>query len=178
MKNEEMTSSDDSNYGGVFEGQLPIIGYIKSCQPNDLILYSLKIESAIHIQKFGSAIMKFETSLPNVSNKLIVLLREGVLKIISLKTMSAEVNIPTHYILPQLLSLKKSYDLSFITSNLPKYSSMSSNLYCYVHNSLNQEDELREYEKTLKDSILGKNVYTKEAATKFNEVYQKTKQLV
>ena len=109
---------------------------------------------------------------------MIVLLREGVLKIISLKTMSAEVNIPTHYILPQLLSLKKSYDLSFITSNLPKDFSMSSNLYCYVHNSLNQEDELREYEKTLKDSILGKNVYTKEAATKFNEMYQKTKQLV
>ena len=125
----------------------------------------------MYIQKFGSDIMKFETSLPNTSNKMIVLLREGILKVISLKSMSAEVNIPTHYILPQLFGLKQTYDLSFISANLPKDFSMSSNFYCYVHTSLNQEDELREYQKSLKDSILGKNVYTKEAATRLNEVY-------
>jgi hypothetical protein len=41
-------SSDDEMFGGISNGQLPIIGYVKACSPNHLTLYSLKNETAIH----------------------------------------------------------------------------------------------------------------------------------
>jgi len=56
---EEINSSDDSNYGGACDGHLPIIGIVKSSYPSDLTVYSLKSESAIHVWRFGSPIIKF-----------------------------------------------------------------------------------------------------------------------
>ena len=76
---EEVNSSDDSNYGGVYEGHLPIIGYVKSTYPCNLVIYSLKTETPIHVWRFGSSIIKFESCIKNPSNKAIVLLREGLL---------------------------------------------------------------------------------------------------
>lgn len=73
------SSSDDSQYGGVCEGQLPVVGYIKRPDPCNLIIYSLKHETAIHVLRFRSAIIKFQSSLSCTNNKAIVLLREGLL---------------------------------------------------------------------------------------------------
>ena len=51
---EFMNSSDDSSYGGVYDGHLPIIGLIKSNSSSILTVYSLKNETAIHVWRFAS----------------------------------------------------------------------------------------------------------------------------
>lgn len=84
---EDTNTSDDSSYGGVCEGQLPVVGFVQSTQPCNLVVYSLKSETSIHIWRFGSSILKFKSSLKNTSNKVVVLLREGILQVMSLKTM-------------------------------------------------------------------------------------------
>ena len=76
---DEINSSDDSQYGGVYEGHLPILGFVKSSHPCNLTVYSLKTETAIHVWRFGSPIIKFKSSIKNPSNKAVVLLREGLL---------------------------------------------------------------------------------------------------
>lgn len=76
---EEMNSSEDEQWAGVAAGKLPVIGYVKSQHPCNLTIYSLKKESAIHIWRFGSSIVKVKSSTSLHSNKAIVLLREGII---------------------------------------------------------------------------------------------------
>ena len=86
-KKQDANSSDDSNYGGVCEGHLPVVGYVKSTYPCNLVIYSLKSETAVHVWRFGSSIIKFKTPTKNLQNKAVVLLREGLIQIVNLKTM-------------------------------------------------------------------------------------------
>jgi hypothetical protein len=76
---DDFNSSDDSLYGGVCENKLPVIGFVKSTFPCNLVIYSLKMENALHIWRFASPILKFKSSLKNTSNKAIVMLREGII---------------------------------------------------------------------------------------------------
>lgn len=104
-------------------------------------MYSLKSESAIHVWRFGSPLLKFKTSIKNPSNKVIVLLSEGQLQVINLKSMSQEVVIPTHFIQSNLLAKpREELDLELVVSDLPKNFDTCANFYCYVHSQLNQED--------------------------------------
>ena len=54
-----LNSSDDSNYNGVYDGHLPIIGFVKSTSGCVMSVYSLKNETVIHIWRFASEILKF-----------------------------------------------------------------------------------------------------------------------
>lgn len=96
IKGEDQ-SSDDS-VGGAYDGQLPIIGMIKSTSGCMMTIYSLKSETALTVWRFASKILKFQTQLSNPSNKAIILLSEGIIQVINLKTMSCEVNLPTYFI--------------------------------------------------------------------------------
>ena len=74
-----MNTSDDSSYGGVYEGHLPIIGYIKASSSFNLVIYSLKNQTVINVWRFGSSIVKFATNIQNNNNKAVVLLSEGII---------------------------------------------------------------------------------------------------
>lgn len=138
INKDELNSSNDSQYGGVCENKTPVIGYVKSSFPSNLVVYSLKTETAIHIWRFGSPILKFKTSLKNTANKVIVLLREGLLQVMNLKSMNQEVAIPLHFIQSNLLNKPRDeIDIALITSSLPKLFDSCSNFFCYSFNQMN-----------------------------------------
>jgi len=87
-KNDVSSNSSDSE--NLYEDQAPLIGYIKSTSPCILTTYSLKNETAVDIQRFGSPILKFSTPLKNEFNKMTVLLQEGMIKVYDLRTMTVE----------------------------------------------------------------------------------------
>lgn len=72
-----VNTSDDSEYGGVYEGHLPIIGYIKATEPCVVVVYSLKNETAINVWRFSYAVLKFQTNISNPENKAVVLMADG-----------------------------------------------------------------------------------------------------
>jgi len=51
-----------------------------------------------------------------------------------------------------------------LASNLAKNFDCSNNLYAYIHNSVNREDELVEWHNKMQESMIGKNIYTREIA--------------
>ena len=143
------------------------------------MIYSLKNETAVHIWRFGSAILKFQTSISNPQNKAIVLLSDGIIQSINLKSMSTEVSLPTYFInsdqilqrraqsnLSAQLGLADRHLLVQLASSLPKYFDMSSDCYAYIFSSINQPDSSEQWRKTVDDSLLGRNLYAKEVAGK------------
>ena len=117
---------------------MPILGFVKSSHPCNLTVYSLKTETAIHVWRFGSPIIKFKSSIKNPSNKAVVLLREGLLQVINLKSMSQEVIIPTHFIQSNLLNKPRTeIDLNLVSNNLPKNFDCCLTLYAYIHKQIN-----------------------------------------
>lgn len=141
-----INTSQDSEYGGVYEGHVPIIGYIKATEPCILTVYSLKNETAVSILRFGYAILKFQTNIVNPENKGIVLLSDGTIHTINLKSMSIEVSLQTFFIdsdkiLRHSMSGGASYAernmLMQLAQSLPKYFDMSSDCYAYIYNSIN-----------------------------------------
>jgi hypothetical protein len=62
-----------------------------------LKLYSLRDDTTKHILRFGSQILKFQTSETHQGeqNRLLVLLSEGQLKIFNIQTMEQEMSIRT-----------------------------------------------------------------------------------
>lgn len=82
----------------MYEGHLPIIGFIKSTEPCILTIYSLKNETAVSILRFGFAILKFQTNIVNPENKGIVLLSDGTIHTVNLKNMAIEVSLQTYFI--------------------------------------------------------------------------------
>lgn len=138
---EDLNSSEDEQWAGVAAGKLPVIGYVKSSFPCNLVLYSLKTESAFHLWRFGSSIIKFKSCLKNSANKAVVLLREGIIQVMNLKTLNQEVVIPLHFIQQNLFTKPKAeLDLQLITESLPKNFDVGPHLYCYIFNQLNRED--------------------------------------
>lgn len=97
-----MNTSDDSSYAGVYENHLPLIGYVRATSPSILAIYSLKNQTAINVWRFGSSILKFSTNIHNPNNKAIVLLSEGLIQIVNLKSMSTEVSLPTYFICKEI----------------------------------------------------------------------------
>jgi len=65
--------------------------------PAMLKLYSLRDDTTKHILRFGSLILKFQTSETHQGeqNRLLVLLSEGQLKIFNIQTMEQEMSIRT-----------------------------------------------------------------------------------
>lgn len=51
-----------------------------------------------------------------------------------------------------------------LLENLPQNFDTCSHLYAYIHHQINQEDQLVELQKTVEQSLLGQNIYTREMA--------------
>jgi transcriptional regulator NrdR family protein len=143
IKGEDQQSDDSS--GGAYESHLPIIGMIKSTSTCVMTIYSLKNETALTVWRFASTILMFQSSVINPSNKAVVLLSEGIIQVINLKTMQSEVSLPTYYIQSHQM---QSQDLTqLLIANLPKQMDVSSSSYAYVHKEINKEDSLVELKK-------------------------------
>ena len=85
----------------------------------------------------------------------------------NLKSMNQEMFIPTFFIqnnLFQKQSKEKGINIRKLASNLAKNFDCSNNLYAYIHNSVNREDELVEWHNKMQESMIGKNIYTREIA--------------
>lgn len=79
----------------LFENDMPLIGYTVIMNSSQLKIYSLKTERTKHTLRFGSPVVKFKTSYSSKSNRMLVLLQEGLLKIFNLLTMEQEFSIKT-----------------------------------------------------------------------------------
>ena len=79
LAKEEVNTSDDSSQGLLHEHKLPLLGYVKTTSACNLVVYSLKTETARHIWRFGSPIIKFKSCDNNRTNKAAVMLEEGVI---------------------------------------------------------------------------------------------------
>ena len=55
---------------------------------------------------------------------------------------------------------------------------MSSNYYAYIHNSVNREDELVEWHNKMQESMIGKNIYTREIAAQGLNVWHYYKNIL
>jgi len=53
-------------------------------------MYSLRIDKSLHVIRFNSPVIKFQTNVHSTSNQMIVLLQEGLLKIFNLQTLDQE----------------------------------------------------------------------------------------
>lgn len=64
---------------GVFDQVAPLVAYVQANAPAILKVYSLKDDATKHIFRFGSQILKFQTSetCQGEQNRLLVLLSEG-----------------------------------------------------------------------------------------------------
>jgi hypothetical protein len=82
---------------GVFDQVAPLVAYVQANAPAMLKLYSLRDDTTKHILRFGSQILKFQTSETHQGeqNRLLVLLSEGQLKIFNIQTMEQEMSIRT-----------------------------------------------------------------------------------
>lgn len=58
-------------------------------------MYSLRIDKSLHVIRFNSPVIKFQTNVHSTSNQMIVLLQEGLLKIFNLQTLDQEQSIKT-----------------------------------------------------------------------------------
>ena len=93
----ESTHSSSGVEIGVFDQVAPLVAYMQANAPAMLKLYSLRDDTTKHILRFGSQILKFQTSETHQGeqNRLLVLLSEGQLKIFNIQTMEQEMSIRT-----------------------------------------------------------------------------------
>mmetsp|Transcript_18745 Transcript_18745/g.28779 ORF Transcript_18745/g.28779 Transcript_18745/m.28779 type:complete len:221 (-) Transcript_18745:2122-2784(-) len=123
--------------------------------PSVLTVYSLKKETAVDIQRFGAPILKFCTPQLNHSNKMTILLADGLIKVYDLREMKIELNLGTYLFSCGQIAQKA-------IGELPKGLDQSSTHYAYIHSEIHHIDQLAEWQQNVEQSILGGNIYTKE----------------
>ena len=107
----------------------------------------MKTDQTIHILRFGSPIIKFQTNSnfgnDATKNHLFVLLQEGLLKIFNMHSMEQDISIKTfqmHQMKGSTLSHQR-YDAELLAAAafIPDFD-ISHNIFAYVYNEINEED--------------------------------------
>ena len=75
---------------GIYDQMTPLVGYTLRTNSCLLKMYSLRIDKSLHVIRFNSPVIKFQTNVHSTSNQMIVLLQEGLLKIFNLQTLDQE----------------------------------------------------------------------------------------
>ena len=74
VENQASSIQNNSDEVGLFENDVPLIGYTLGSNNSQIKIYSMKSERPKHILRFGSSVIKFQTSYTSKSNNMIVLL--------------------------------------------------------------------------------------------------------
>lgn len=65
-----------------------------------LKVYSLHSHKTLHVIRFNSPVLKFQTNVNSASNQMIVLLSEGLIKVFDLQTLEQEQSIKAFHMQP------------------------------------------------------------------------------
>lgn len=92
---------DEREEQGVYDDMTPVVGYTSVSNTCALKIYSLKCDRTLHVFRFNSPVVKFQTNTNSISNQLIILLQEGLLKIFNLATLEQEISLKTYNFTPK-----------------------------------------------------------------------------